>query len=169
MKRLLCAAVLALLLAGSAWAAKAPDGFRGIKWGTPLEEVSGLVPDGGISKRLKLYSRPDDELAMGDIPLETLTYDFFDGRFSGVMMVMEPEHQEGIVALLTGLYGQPKRDKEDSGVYAWDFYEGEELRLVIRAEPIILFGGRKTVYRVVYQTPEVFRYMETSQWIRDLE
>ena len=62
-----------------------PDGFRGIKWGTNISELSemGLIEDDGESK---FYVRKNDKMQIGDADLERIAYVFYKDRLYGIMV-----------------------------------------------------------------------------------
>lgn len=68
-----------------------PGGFRGIKWGTGVRKVSGLVhartdPSfGGI----ELYTRKSDVMRLGGAQLDAVEYGFWQGRLSHVIIKSE--------------------------------------------------------------------------------
>jgi hypothetical protein len=60
-----------------------PDGFRGIKWGTPISTLEDMhaVWDGGDRK---YYERKDDSLEIAGAKLHRIIYTFWQGQFSEV-------------------------------------------------------------------------------------
>jgi len=80
MHRIILTLAVALLLvsaasAGDFSAAPAPDGFRGIKWGTPLEKIPGLlaVKKAGFTDT---YFRKDERHNFGDADINSVAYYF---------------------------------------------------------------------------------------------
>jgi hypothetical protein len=62
-----------------------PDGFRNIKWGTNISELSGMSvvethPD------LKFYSKDGDKMAIGNASLDEIVYGFYKDQFSNVLI-----------------------------------------------------------------------------------
>ena len=66
-----------------------PDGFGGIQWGTNIDEIDDmhLIQDGVF---LQLYSRLGDNQRIGSVQLSQLLYGFYGGRFSDVMIRVDP-------------------------------------------------------------------------------
>lgn len=65
------------------------DGFRGIKWGTPLEEMESELTLVGRDegKRIQWFQKGDDDLSLGGAALESIHYVFYEGIFKRVAMV----------------------------------------------------------------------------------
>jgi len=90
MKKLLSVGLLLICMGGLAFThpedfspGTEPDGFRGIKWGTPISTLEDMhaVWDGGDRK---YYERRDDSLEVAGAKLHRITYTFWQGRFSDV-------------------------------------------------------------------------------------
>lgn len=65
---------------GSLQSPKEMDQFRGIRWGAPVAEVSGLRPlaeDG----ELVFYVRDGDKLSIENVEVNQVVYGFYKGRF----------------------------------------------------------------------------------------
>jgi hypothetical protein len=60
-----------------------PDGFRGVKWGTNINELHDMVlyqEDGDT----KAYQRNNDKIKIGDAEISLVVYGFYKGRFYAV-------------------------------------------------------------------------------------
>jgi hypothetical protein len=67
-----------------------PDGFRGIKWGTPIFSIADMIPvwaDGDM----KLYERRGDPLEIGTAKVHNILYVFWQGKFMEARVVI-PKH-----------------------------------------------------------------------------
>ncbi len=63
-----------------------PDGFGGITWGTDITTLSDMEyiwTDLNVEE-IKIYTRPGDDLRIGDAKLEWLGYGFWKGKFYDV-------------------------------------------------------------------------------------
>lgn len=62
-----------------------PDNFRGIKWGTNINELPNmqLYDTEGSAAR---YTRKGDEMKIGDADLDAVYYSFSEGRFCSVFI-----------------------------------------------------------------------------------
>jgi hypothetical protein len=90
MKKLLSVGLLLICMGGLAFThpedfspGAEPDGFRGIKWGTPISTLEDMhaVWDGGDRK---FYERKDDSLEIAGAKLHRIIYTFWKGEFSEV-------------------------------------------------------------------------------------
>jgi hypothetical protein len=78
-----------LLVTISAAGAEDLNGFRGIPWGSKIEAilqsdpklVEGLM---GVMPGVKAYQRTDEDLEFGGIKADSITYTFYNGRFTSV-------------------------------------------------------------------------------------
>jgi hypothetical protein len=61
-----------------------PTGFKGIKWGTPLNEVQGMKFVSTDEDGVETYSKEGEELKIGPAKVEKIAYQFWKGRFFGV-------------------------------------------------------------------------------------
>jgi hypothetical protein len=59
------------------------NGFRGQKFGTPFSEFQGLTLDKDKGD-IKLYTKADENLALGPVKLEAIVYHFFQDKFYAV-------------------------------------------------------------------------------------
>ena len=84
-----------------------PQGFRGIRWGENIQELSGLTPL-AQNGDLKFYVRADDRMKLGDVALEKLVYGFYKDRFYSAMMYFDSQADFSRVKdSLSHQYGQP--------------------------------------------------------------
>ena len=96
-----------LLIPATVFAAERPTEFRGIKWGTPISEIQGLVedpqqPDG------TLYIRHSDNLMIGSETVKRIDYVAQNGILTCVSIDIEgADSANGIELLLKNLYGPP--------------------------------------------------------------
>ncbi|MCB2185637.1 MAG: hypothetical protein KQJ78_04425 [Deltaproteobacteria bacterium] len=62
-----------------------PEGFRGLKWGTPLAQAGKLAParaTGQVPEGFALYTKPGEVMDIGGAALTNLEYGFWNGRFA---------------------------------------------------------------------------------------
>jgi hypothetical protein len=71
----------------------AQNAFRGIAFGSPIEEVTSkgwdLTPvndSNGDKPKLQAYIRNDEKKSLGDINCQEITYYFLNGKFFGVLL-----------------------------------------------------------------------------------
>ena len=79
-KTLLLAILCCGLSAAACFAQGLQEGFSGIRWGTPIEELKSLQPVGSKGA-VDYYNNPDVMHRFGDIEIPDVVYGFHDGRF----------------------------------------------------------------------------------------
>ena len=95
------------------------NGFIGMKFGSPFEKFEGLslLEDFG---ELKLYERENDIKQLGLATVESLTYEFFDGKLMSIdLRVLGPRSSESLLRLLESAYGRGIRPKPMSDECFW--------------------------------------------------
>ncbi len=60
-----------------------PKSFRGIKWGTKIDDLPDMNYWGYKinNKDVRIYTRTNDKMEIGDIKIKNIEYLFFKGRF----------------------------------------------------------------------------------------
>ncbi len=103
-----------------------PDGFDGIKWGTPLSEVkSDMAESRSISDpaepnvKIKIYyTKRGDPLKLGDAQLDKIEYVFWRGKFAEARInATGPENFDRLKKFLFEKYGTVNKSQ---GAYFWD-------------------------------------------------
>jgi hypothetical protein len=103
-----------------------PDGFDGIKWGTPFSEVkSDMVESRSISDpaepnvKIKIYyTKSGDPLKLGDAQLDKIEYVFWRGKFAEARInATGPENFDRLMKFLFEKYGTVNKSQ---GAYFWD-------------------------------------------------
>jgi len=72
---------------GNFKAGSEPVGFRDIRWGTDVSELSGmeyLETDSNYIGGLQVYTKKGDDLRIGEAELTKIKYGFWKGKFYGV-------------------------------------------------------------------------------------
>jgi len=97
-----------------------PDGFRGIKWGTEISEVSDQFALNSDERSMATYTRRDDKLAIGDAELIRLTYQFYKGRLHSVSMnTQEYANRRALQIALRTQFGQGSQPNRYMERYYW--------------------------------------------------
>ena len=103
-----------------------PDGFAGIKWGTPFSEVkSDMVESRSISDpaepnvKIKIhYTQKGDPLKLGEAQLDKIEYVFWRGKFAEARInATGPENFDRLKKFLFEKYGTVNQSQ---GGYFWD-------------------------------------------------
>lgn len=102
-----------------------PSEFRGVAFGTPLEEIEGLthVPaQGPNASRFKdVYYREDEQLNMGGAVLKSVAYYFHEGVLRSVVVVIQGDVDAFMVKdQLIAKYGP---GRQIGGRYGWTWPE----------------------------------------------
>ena len=97
--------ILCSIMAHAALPEANPPDFRGIRWGTNINSLSGftLVHNWGISK---VYERAGDRLSLGNVPLEIVLYEFYMDQFFSASLAGTRQPEE-VERLLRVTYGEP--------------------------------------------------------------
>ncbi|RSK34569.1 hypothetical protein [Hymenobacter metallilatus] len=86
------------------------NGFRGLRFGTPLTEALHLrlVQDKGDEK---IYERTDENLRVGQFSAARIHYKFYKGQFAAVTIIVKgPEHAQRVLPMFEALYGPGRPD-----------------------------------------------------------
>lgn len=83
-------------LAGDYAAHEPPRDFRGMQWGTPLSEISGMVPVPAKGYK-NTYYRKDEPLTFGDADIVSVAYYFKDGLLSRVGVAFKGQANQFLI------------------------------------------------------------------------
>jgi len=88
-----------------------PDGFRNFKWGMSREEISAkpLLPD-DTPESEQIYQLRNEDLKLGEVMLEHISYFFINNKFYKVLLSCEEEDYKGrgyLLELFQAKYGPP--------------------------------------------------------------
>jgi hypothetical protein len=100
------------------------NSFRGVLFGTPLEDVDkslALEPvseDQAKNDPLKLFIRNDEKKFLGNIGVQEIVYYFLEGKFYAVCVAtLDYRQTENLRKTLENIYGTaPQIDKESRGL-----------------------------------------------------
>jgi hypothetical protein len=108
MKKILLA--LSVLLIGSGLMAQKeiPD-FRGYKWGTPYDDMSGFLKKGtNLTPGFKNYVHTEEDFNFSGAKAHTISYLFKKDEFYGVNIGYFDKDFNAVLAFLTNKYGEGK-------------------------------------------------------------
>jgi hypothetical protein len=114
MKKLIVHLIVVLCIFSIGWAddsghPKLKEGFRDLKFGAKLSDVTELVADGKFQDYI-IYKRPTDALALGNISLTSIGYWFWNGKLAAVNLEKKGTllgDPTAIGDFLTSIYGKP--------------------------------------------------------------
>lgn len=97
-----------------------PDGFRGIKWETPISDNANemtLAEGDGLQK---FYKRKNDKMTIGDAKLTDVHYVYWSNKFSGAMLRSKGtiEKSAMILAMQT-TFGEGQKPNQYMDKYYW--------------------------------------------------
>ena len=160
-KKFALALCLVIIFASCASAFNAPEGFTGIKWRSYFHEFKDdkVKEYAHKGNRFKVYTRENDNIALNNIRPVHVFYNFLDGRFSGVNMVLNISDKDKALDILTRQYGSCRKLNEYS--YIWEFPELDQIYpFIIRAESLEILDGSK-IFNISYSTPEESEYISS--------
>lgn len=163
------ALVLALIFistASFAWAFdKEPDGFRGIKWGTSINDYKGMVlieTDGDT----KFYKKKGDKLSIGEAELNKITYIFYKGKFYSVFIKYEGiGNFDKLKETFTSQYGAPNQPNQYMDDYYW---YGDKVDISFSFTQVTDKGYVLTSYTPIEQEREADKKAKAQQGASDL-
>ena len=112
--------ILVLVLAQPARAFQnEPHDWRGIEWGTNSDELKGFTKV-TTQSRLDYYAKEDEEMIIGDAPLEKVVYVFYHKKFCGAVLNFKSSPNFQIVkTTLFEWYGEGDQSKINEDRYRW--------------------------------------------------
>ena len=100
-----------------------PDGFRGIKWGTNVNEIKDLEYIQTMKDGRKIYTRIEDKMQIGNAQLDTIWYSFLDDKFYSVFVSTKKGHCNELNAAVVSTFGEGYRTRfgetQYRGVITW--------------------------------------------------
>jgi len=109
------------------------DGFRGIEWDTPLEQIGWGMDLAGknMARGIEWYSRKDEDLSIGEARMESIHYVFYQDLFSRVSMVARGgDNYKSLRDHFIAKYGEAGGATENS--YTWNL---EKTRIMFGYNP----------------------------------
>ena len=97
-----------------------PDSFRGIKWGTNINDISGMTCIECDDKYQEFYIRKDDKMRIGDAEIKNISYGFYKDRFLSVIIQFEEHNNFKILkSKILQLFGKGNKPNPDIEQYYW--------------------------------------------------
>lgn len=96
------------------------NGFRDLKFGTPITAVKGLVALAPASHGSRTYQRPSDAKKIGKYALSSITYTFYKGQLSRIHIDTDDYlDSRGVLEAFQALYGPGRKDNDYIEEYQW--------------------------------------------------
>jgi len=117
-----------------------PDGFRGLKWQTDIGTLDPLhtMELIEIMGPFTYYKKKQEDLHLVTVKLDDITYEFWNGKFSGVIIKVRGNNQFQILKdYVFARYGTGQRSKVLEELDAQDFYyNGVKTRMYLKFSDI---------------------------------
>jgi hypothetical protein len=121
-----------------------PDGFRGLKWQTdiatldPLHTMELIAVVGPFT----YYKKNNEDLHLVTVPLDDIIYEFWNGKFSGVIVKVKGERQFQILKdYCFARFGEGYRSKILQQMNVQDFYyNGVKTRMYLKFSDLDRIG-----------------------------
>jgi len=117
-----------------------PDGFRGLKWQTDIATLDPFhtMEVIEIIGPFTYYKKIKEDLQYGTADLEDIIYEFWHGKFSGVMLRVKGEHQfQKLKDYCFARFGPGQRSDTYARLNVQDFYyNGVKTRMYLRYRDI---------------------------------
>jgi hypothetical protein len=117
-----------------------PDGFRGLKWQTDIATLDPLhtMEVIEIMGPFTYYKKKQEDLRLVTVKLDDIIYEFWNGKFSGVMIKVRGNNQFQILKdYVFARFGPGQRSKVLEQMNVQDFYyNGVKTRMYLKFSDI---------------------------------
>ena len=117
-----------------------PDGFRGLKWQTDIATLDPLhtMEVIEIVGPFIYYKKNKEDLQLVTVKLDDITYEFWNGKFSGVMIKVRGDNQFQVLKdYVFARFGPGQRSKVLEQMNVQDFYyNGIKTRMYLKFSDI---------------------------------
>jgi len=154
----LCIVLFILAPIGSFPFPNEPDGFGGIKWGSELSGLKGMVflkTETGYYGSIEIFKKTVEELKAGDAPLESVEYGFWKGKLANVALHTRGlENWNALKKYSFDAFGPGYLTSKTAERFVW---RGEVTILILRYEE----GSKKGLLHMCSR--EVFRLQKECE------
>lgn len=124
-----------------------PNDCRGIEWGTKYDELKGFTKV-STGNRLDYFTKKDDEMSIGDAPLEKVVYVFYHKKFCGAVLNFKSSQNFQIIkTTLFDWYGKGGQSKRDEDRYSWS---GTDVAITLEYDDVNQKGKLIYYYISIY-------------------
>lgn len=111
-----------------------PEGFRGIKWGTPISSNKSEMTLIERDAKLSVYLRKGDKLRIGEAKLTSLSYGYYKEHFfMAAMTTQGASNKTELLRAFKAQFGEGDRPNELLDKYVW---AGATTSIIIECNPI---------------------------------
>ena len=141
--------ILVLVLAQPARALQnEPNDCRGIEWGAEYDELEGFTKV-TTESRLDYYTKEDEEMTIGDAPLNKVVYVFYHKKFCGAVLNFESSPNFQIVkTTLFDWYGEGDQSKINEDRYRWS---GTDIIITLEYDDVTQKGKVTYYYMPIHK------------------
>jgi hypothetical protein len=95
------------------------NGFRGVKFGSSMDSISGLELEQDRGS-LKLYTKKDEKMLLGPALLDEIVYYFFEGKLYGVALhSADGQDSSNLLRILQLAYGYGAQPDQNAPIFFW--------------------------------------------------
>lgn len=128
-----------------------PEDIRGMKWGTNVGELKGMVflaEDGD----LKFYERENDSMTMADVPVDRIVYGFYKQRFFNALAYYSTlANFLNLKDSLSRKHGEPFRPAGTPNRYFWS---GDKVEILLIYDENTMSGRLSYFYKPIQTEAE---------------
>jgi hypothetical protein len=147
-----------------------PDGFRGLKWGTDIATLDPLhtMEVLAIVGPFVYYKKNQEDLRLVNVELDDIIYEFWNGKFSGVVIkVRGPRQFQILKDYVFARFGEGQRSKALQQLDVQDFYyNGVRTRMSLKYSDME-HAGELAMYSVALlaqqQKVDTFYYRDRAR------
>ncbi len=94
--------------------------FRGLFWGDPLDALEEVISVPLDEAGVTAYVKRGDRLELGPVPLEWITYDFFQEKLFRITLKFDHSHFTDILEMFRVRYGMELETNMIGSHYYWE-------------------------------------------------
>ena len=147
-----------------------PDGFRGIKWGTDIATLDPLhtMEVIAIVGPFTYYKKLKEDLHLVNVKLDDIVYEFWNGKFSGVIIKVKGERQFDVLRnYCFARFGEGQRSKALQQMNVPEYYyNGVKTRMYLKYSDFD-YAGDLSLYSIAMlsqqQKADTYYYRERAK------
>ena len=145
-----------------------PEGFRGVKWGTEIKDLTDSFYATTLLKDDKFtnYRNTKDNRSIGDAHIDELLYGFFDNRFSEVFITFKgPGDFLKIKEIFVQQYGEGERPYIGLQEYYW---HGQQVNISLIYKEILDKGYIIYGFKPLLEERKKYQQDKAKEGAKDL-
>jgi hypothetical protein len=142
-----------------------PADFRGVKWKSNISQFSDMqfiAEDGD----LKFYEKKNENLKIGDAPLDKIVYGFYQDQFYSVIIYYSslPAYSK-LREIFLQQFGEPYQPNQFVNKYFW---YGDYVDILLTFDDVVKKGRISYFYKPIVDTMEADDKIKAKQGAADL-